>query len=409
MANLQRQIDTMAQYLAEACQPAGNTSVILEIEHFVTRLDGTPAAYEQLADVLRAVQGTDEPLIRENAFYAGYRNRRCRVEIGAGCQMSVRLAPAAGIRQAMSEYADIYSRLCEALADNGLRTRAVGVHPTRRAEVLPLVQRERYIVMDRYFRTTGSQGSTVMRAAAATLITVPYHSESDFVRKFRAGSLIAPLLALLTDNAPYYQGTPNHSYSRHCQIWNNVDPDRCGICPGVMEPDFGFSAYAAHIMQQPLVVARHGRGMTGVGRKTALEIYPSALGEQDLDHILSMFYYDVVPVCGGLTLRIADSMPPRYIASYAQLVKTILSSRAVQEGILRRYAGANTAQIEAAKVGICCNGYQAQVYGRAVYGELYWLMAQARSHAAAPEDRRLLEPLTTLLIRRKTLRDIPGQ
>lgn len=51
--------------------------------------------------------------------------------------------------------------------------------------------------------------------------------------------------------------------------------------------------------------------------------------------------------------------------------------------------GANSAQIEAAKVGICCNGYQAQVYGRAAAGEVSWLLAQAKSHAAAPDDRRL--------------------
>ena len=81
---------------------------------------------------------------------------------------------------------------------------------------------------------------------------------------------------------------------------------------------------------------------------------------------------------------------------------------AAQEGILRRYAGANSAQIEAAKVGICCNGYQAQVYGRAAAGEVSWLLAQAKSHAAAPDDRRLLEPLAELAAKKRTPREISG-
>ena len=161
-------------------------------------------------------------------------------------------------------------------------------------------------------------------------------------------------------------------------------------------------------LQQPLVVARHGARIVGVGRKSAFEVYPSFLGHGDIEQILSMFYYDVCLNHNGIELRTADSLAPRYAASYAQLIKTLFSSHAAQEGILRRYAGANSAQIEAAKVGICCNGYQAQVYGRAAAGEVSWLLAQAKSHAAAPDDRRLLEPLAELAAKKRTPREISG-
>lgn len=152
---------------------------------------------------------------------------------------------------------------------------------------------------------------------------------------------------------PLYQGESNHNYSIHTHIWNNVDPDRCGIYPNVMDSNFGFESYAAYILQQPLVVARHGTRIVGVGRKSAFEVYPSFLGHGDIEQILSMFYYDVCLNHNGIELRTADSLAPRYAASYAQLIKTLFSSHAAQEGILRRYAGANSAQIEAAKVGIC--------------------------------------------------------
>ena len=185
-------------------------------------------------------------------------------------------------------------------------------------------------------------------------------------------------------------------------------PYRCGIYPNVMDSNFGFESYAAHILQQPLVVARHGARIVGVGRKSAFEVYPSFLGHGDIEQILSMFYYDVCLNHNGIELRTADSLAPRYAASYAQLIKTLFSSHAAQEGILRRYAGANSAQIEAAKVGICCNGYQAQVYGRAAAGEVSWLLAQAKSHAAAPDDRRLLEPLAELAAKKRTPREISG-
>ena len=54
------------------------------------------------------------------------------------------------------------------------------------------------------------------------------------------------------------------------------------------------------------------------------------------------------------------------------------------------------------------NGYQAQVYGRAAAGEVSWLLAQAKSHAAAPDDRRLLEPLAELAAKKRTPREISG-
>ena len=407
MANLQKQIDALTAYFQADCARPGVLPIALTIEHFITRLDGTPVDYAQLAQVIYSMQGHDEPL-REDNVYLGFRCPSYTITIQAGCQVTISLAPYPTVLQAMAVYEGCFTRLCNALAANNMYARTVGVHPSRRAELLPLVPQSGYMIMDRYFRNTGNQGGVMLRATASTRVTIRYTSEADFVRKFRVACLITPLLALLTDNVPLYQGESNHNYSIHTHIWNNVDPDRCGIYPNVMDSNFGFESYAAHILQQPLVVARHGARSVGVGRKSAFEVYPSFLGHGDIEQILSMFYYDVCLNHNGIELRTADSLAPRYAASYAQLIKTLFSSHAAQEGILRRYAGANSAQIEAAKVGICCNGYQAQVYGRAAAGEVSWLLAQAKSHAAAPDDRRLLEPLAELAAKKRTPREISG-
>ena len=358
--------------------------------------------------IVRKRQYTYLMLNKPRGYIIGFRCPSYTITIQAGCQVTISLAPYPTVLQAMAVDEGGFTRLCNALAANNMYARTVGVHPSRRAELLPLVPQSGYMIMDRYFRNTGNQGGVMLRATASTRVTIRYTSEADFVRKFRVACLITPLLALLTDNVPLYQGESNHNYSIHTHIWNNVDPDRCGIYPNVMDSNFGFESYAAYILQQPLVVARHGARIVGVGRKSAFEVYPSFLGHGDIEQILSMFYYDVCLNHNGIELRTADSLAPRYAASYAQLIKTLFSSHAAQEGILRRYAGANSAQIEAAKVGICCNGYQAQVYGRAAAGEVSWLLAQAKSHAAAPDDRRLLEPLAELAAKKRTPREISG-
>ena len=348
MANLQKQIDALTAYFQADCARPGVLPIALTIEHFITRLDGTPVDYAQLAQVIYSMQGHDEPL-REDNVYLGFRCPSYTITIQAGCQVTISLAPYPTVLQAMAVYEGCFTRLCNALAANNMYARTVGVHPSRRAELLPLVPQSGYMIMDRYFRNTGNQGGVMLRATASTRVTIRYTSEADFVRKFRVACLITPLLALLTDNVPLYQGESNHNYSIHTHIWNNVDPDRCGIYPNVMDSNFGFESYAAYILQQPLVVARHGARIVGVGRKSAFEVYPSFLGHGDIEQILSMFYYDVCLNHNGIELRTADSLAPRYAASYAQLIKTLFSSHAAQEGILRRYAGANSAQIEAAK------------------------------------------------------------
>ena len=263
MANLQKQIDALTAYFQADCARPGVLPIALTIEHFITRLDGTPVDYAQLAQVIYSMQGHDEPL-REDNVYLGFRCPSYTITIQAGCQVTISLAPYPTVLQAMAVYEGCFTRLCNALAANNMYARTVGVHPSRRAELLPLVPQSGYMIMDRYFRNTGNQGGVMLRATASTRVTIRYTSEADFVRKFRVACLITPLLALLTDNVPLYQGESNHNYSIHTHIWNNVDPDRCGIYPNVMDSNFGFESYAAHILQQPLVVARHGARIVGV-------------------------------------------------------------------------------------------------------------------------------------------------
>ena len=52
MANLQKQIDALTAYFQADCARPGVLPIALTIEHFITRLDGTPVDYAQLAQVI---------------------------------------------------------------------------------------------------------------------------------------------------------------------------------------------------------------------------------------------------------------------------------------------------------------------------------------------------------------------
>ena len=85
MANLQKQIDALTAYFQADCARPGVLPIALTIEHFITRLDGTPVDYAQLAQVIYSMQGHDEPL-REDNVYLGFRCRSYTNTIQAGCQ-----------------------------------------------------------------------------------------------------------------------------------------------------------------------------------------------------------------------------------------------------------------------------------------------------------------------------------
>lgn len=404
MSKLQEQQNAMIEYFEGGCKPEKRLAFGLEVEHFVTRTNGVSVNFEEIQQILLAMQKQNESAIWSDGLYMGFENEQYAISIKPACQVEVRIVPHNDIGVLQEIYERFFTRLCTVLDAVGMNAYAVGYHPTRCADELPLIPKEQYQIMDDYFRGTGSRGAQMMRATAETRISIDYFSEADFIRKYRVASLIAPMLGLLTDNAPVFQAHRNHSYSVRTQVWNDVDPMRCGVFPGLMDADFGFAKYAEYLLQKPLIFSRRGTQTEAVGDKCASEVYGAVLGRADIEHIISMFFFDV-RVKSYIQMCVADSMPPRFIAAYAELIKAIFSSPAAMDGILRHYEGVTAWDIIDVKREICCSGYKARAYGRRVTDELGWLMAQAKSRTYHPEERRLLNPLARLISNQKTIKE----
>lgn len=404
MAKLDEQIKTLAGYLAADCEAEGKLSLVLEVEHFVTYSDGRAADFPTVQAALQDMQQQDDAPVITDGTYTGYSGPAYTVTLGAGCQLRLTLAPQRDVQDMMDLYNRFYLQMGLTLAAHGLRAWTLGCHPTTRAEALPLVPRARDEAMDRYFKNTGACGGQMLRATAATVLAIDYFDETDFVRKMRAASLLTPFFALLSDNAPVYQGSRNSVYSIRSRIWQDVDRDRCGVVPHLMDPDFGFASYARTVLTKPQIVAWRTGRVKAVGSKTAPDLYAAHISQREAAQILSMFFYDA-RLQSRIELRAADSMPPRYLAAYAQLVKSVFGSPAALQNILRHYAGITTLDITTAKLAVCKDGFNALVYGKPVSSELAWLLMQARSRTPSQEERALLDPFLQLVATRKTIRE----
>lgn len=404
MAKLDEQIKTMAGYFTADCEADGRLSLVLEVEHFITCSDGRAADFAAVQAAMQDMQQQADAPIIVDGTYMGYSGLAASVTVGPACQLCLTLAPQRDVQDMMDLYNRLYLQMGLALAAHGLRAWALGCHPTTRAEALPLVPRTRDEAMDRYFKNTGSCGTQVMRGTAATLLSIDYFDEMDFVRKMRVASLLTPFFALLCDNAPIYQGSRNSMCSVRTRIWQDVDHDRCGVVPHLMDPDFGFARYAENVLTKPQITAWRTGRVKAVGSKTAPELYAAHLSQREAAQILSNFFYDV-RLKSHIELRAADSMPPRYIAAYAQLVKSVFGSPAALQNVLRHYAGITTLDITTAKLAVCKDGFNALAYGKPISSELTWLLMQARSRTPSQEERALLDPFMALVMKRKTIRE----
>ena len=255
MPKLDEQIKTLAGYFAADCEPDGKLTLQLEVEHFLTRSDGQPPAFADVQAALRDLQQqTDAPIITDGEYF-GYSGPALTATLGPACQLRISLAPLRDVQDIMDLYNRFYLQLGLALAAHGLRAWTVGCHPTCHAEDLPLVPRTRDEAMDAYLREKGACSVQMMRATAATRVSIDYQDETDFVRKMRAASLLTPFFALLSDNAPVYQASRNSSYCIRTRLWQDVDRDRCGVTPHLMDADFGYARYAENVLTKPQITA----------------------------------------------------------------------------------------------------------------------------------------------------------
>ena len=404
MPKLDEQIKTLAGYFAADCEPDGKLTLQLEVEHFLTRSDGQPPAFADVQAALRDLQQqTDAPILTDGEYF-GYSGPALTATLGPACQLRISLAPLRDVQDIMDLYNRFYLQLGLALAAHGLRAWTAGCHPTCHAEDLPLVPRTRDEAMDAYLREKGACSVQMMRATAATQVSSDYQEETDLVRKMRAASLLTPFLALLSDNAPVYQASRNSSYCIRTRRWQDVDRDRCGVTPHLMDVDFGYARYAENVLTKPQITALRLGRVRAAGGKIAPELYAGHVSRQETAQILSNFFYDV-RLKSRIELRAADSMPPRFIAAYVQLVKSGFGSPAALQNVLRHYAGITTLDITTAKLAGCKDGFNALAYGKPISSEMTWLLMQARSRTPSQEERALLDPFMQLLTTRKTIRE----
>lgn len=384
----------------------------IELEHTLTKKDLSPVSYseehgvEWVLEELKThyPQETRDP----DGSLLGVARPGEAVTIEPAAQLELSAGPFHSLCEAEQTFTAFENTLTQILEPQGMQALTVGYHPSSRAEDLELIPKRRYKFMNLYLGGKSPYGVYMMRGSASTQISIDYSSTQDCLRKLRIAFALVPILSLICDNSPVFEGKPSEHPLVRTEIWRYCDPDRCGVVPGIMKTNFTLRDYAEYLLNAPAILKPCKKEQWCYTERTFKEIYEDKeISRAEVEHITSMFFTDV-RLKTYIEIRPADALPIPYALAYAALIKGLFYSNENLATLENLLANVQATDIEAAKTELMKRGYGAQVYNKEV---TFWtdeLMILAKNGLSA-DERHYLEPLLTLVAKRQTLAQVSHQ
>ncbi len=189
------------------------------------------------------------------------------ITLEPGGQFELSGAPLDTIWQTCDEVNTHLTQVQEVSRELGIGFIGLGMTPNMRREDVPIMPKGRYEIMRRYMPKVGSLGLDMMFRTCTVQANLDYSSETDMVKKFRVSLALQPIATALFANSPFADGKPNGYLSFRSHIWEDTDPDRCGILPFVFEDGMGFERYVDYVLDVPMYfIYRDGRYIDVAGQ-----------------------------------------------------------------------------------------------------------------------------------------------
>lgn len=403
-------IDKICDFFREGTTEEQNLGV--ELEHFICDENYNMISYGELCEAMKkAEQISGGRLIHDEEQIIGMVCDKYGLSLEPAGQLEISIFPTTHVSDIDEIYSAFYRDWQGILEGTGFSLLEAGVHPLvengeKDPEEFPLIPKKRYEYMDAYFRNTGEHGRYMMRATASTQISVDYSSEEDAMRKLRILTKITPLLSLWLENHTGL-GIDSHfcPHLLRTQIWNDVDPDRCGFIKGCLEEGYSFENYARTLYEKPMIFLKNQGEELNVGTQSAKDLCKDR-PFTFVEHMLSMFFPHI-RLKKYLEIRVADSVPKDRMLGYAALIKGLLYKEDNLKQLEEMFAKVTTvAQVQEAEKAVMKDGYYAKVYGRTAVEWIFALYEMAKEELPVKEQCYLKGVLTLPMLEYEYRKDI---
>ena len=367
-------IEKITQYILSGINT--QKRIGLELEHFVYDADEQVMDYDRMSQCLvKMAEAAQGEMVTVEGRVLGYTASHYAVSLEPGCQLEISISPKEAIADIVGIYRDFRVLADRVFGQAGFALHEHAVLPTvESGEIKPdditLLPKKRYACMDKYFEHTGEFGKYMMRATAATQISIDFSSEEDALLKLRVLQKLAPIVALLTENRSGIRKDDRWKpYLTRCQIWRSVDAERCGYLEGSLSDDYSIEAYAEYLYHAGGIVVEEGDQIVDIAG-TRIDEYYAHKEIENVDYFLSM-YFPNVRVKKYIEYRIPDSMKIEDAKGYMHFVKQIVYDENVLREMDRLFSKVTSvAEIYEAEDAIFLHGYDAHIYGAPV---MKWL------------------------------------
>ncbi len=405
----------MIEYIEGGSKRPEDFKLGLELEHFIIDEKGEPVTYEQengvRAILEQLVERLGEPLMVDGNLMGvagSIGGVGFTITLEPASQFEVSLGPVMDIELIEDAYLVFRDAVAATIEDLGVDYALVtaGYNPARAAREMPIIDKQRYHLMDAHFKSTGQCGIEMMRGTASTQVSIDYSSQRNAVRRYRLAVALGPLIALVTDNSPVYQGEINRRRMIRSHIWRDTDAVRCGIVPGTFDEGFGFERYVDWLLSVPPILCLDEAGVTSsTGSRLMGDIIADKpVSRAQIEHLFSMVFPDV-RIKRFIEIRDADSIPPSYALGLLALIKGLFNQKETCCVALDVIGEITERDVVDARTALMADGYDAIVYGQEA-GELLDKLLVLAADALDADDRRYLDPLAELIHARTTLREM---
>lgn len=405
-AKYEKSLESVVSIIKEGIEFSNQFKLGVEFEHIVVERDSLESvSYYGEKGIEGILKGL---LIRgyegkyEDGYLVGLKQEDKEISLEPGGQIEISVKPCGNISEIESIYFDFLYDIVPILEEKNLLLMAIGYHPKSSIEDIPFNPKKRYEYMAQYLKEKGKYAHNMMKGTASLQVCIDYANEEDFIKKFRVANFISPLLYLISDNSPVFEGEVYPNHSLRSLIWENTDKARSGIVPNALNKEFGYEDYGKYILNVPPILIMKEEEFIGTSDKIVEDIMKEyVFSEEEVQHIMTMVFPDI-RAKNFIEIRVADSIPYPYNFSYIALIKGLFYNEAALEYLYNLSLRINDNQINTTKDNIRKKGFRTHIACKKAYDFICIIFDLAKT-GLTEEEKNMLKPLEKLLLRRKNL------
>ncbi len=404
------QKEALVQYFRRAEKAPENFKLGIELEHFILDRDtlrtvsyyGPEGVGETLATI-RDRHGFEASC--EGEYILGLAKGDYVITTEPGSQFELSITAQKSVAELNDRYVEFMKEVLPLFREKNQEIAALGYHPVTKIDEIKMLPKKRYDFMYNYFKTRGSRSHNMMKGTAALQVSLDFSDEEDFIRKFRVGNALSPILYTMFDNAYIFEGEVYEKRNLRQEIWQNTDKDRSGVVTFAFDEDLSYEKYAEYILNSPVIFMEKDGDYIDAGDRPFKNFFdPKIHGDEEIYHALSIVFPDL-RLKRYLEFRMMDAVNYPINMAAVALLKGLIYDEKNLKKLCRMFQHITYDKMMEGKAQSNLYGLNGVYLDKMIQTwslELLDMAAVALDH----DEGRFLNPLRNLLKRNLNPRDI---